>query len=407
MPVQNHTPISAEAYARARSSRDLTDAAAGPHAMQMLLHVIVSQLERAWSCDVVVNRADPLVTLADNYDRLHYPGEAAARDARYARYVSNATLLRTHTSAMIPPLLRTLAGDPSPPPDVLLVCPGIVYRRDTIDRLHTGEPHQADLWRIRRGKPLDIDDLAEMIRLVTQAVLPNLEYRGVPAVHPYTTNGIQVDVCDDGRWVEIGECGLALPALLQESGLDTRDWSGLAMGLGLDRLLMLAKRIDDIRLLRSEDPRITQQMLDLSRYRPVSDQPAIRRDLSVAVADDVTAEEIGDRVRDALGDHVVSLETIEILSETPYDMMPAAALQRIGMRPGQKNVLLRIVIRHLERTSTSEEANELRDRVYSAVHEGDVWQWATTTTTTNNNVNRLHRRERRERRETATENEWN
>jgi phenylalanyl-tRNA synthetase alpha chain len=389
MPTQNHTPIGVEAYARARSIRDLTDPATGPHALQMLLERIVSQLQRSWSCDVLVNRADPVVTIADNYDRLHYAPEAAARDARYARYVSDATLLRTHTSAMIPPLLRSLAHDPTPPTDVLLVCPGIVYRRDTIDSLHTGEPHQADLWRIRKGTPLDTHDLDEMVRLLTQSVLPDLEYRAAPAAHPYTTDGLQVDVADDGRWVEIGECGLALPALLHECSLDTRDWSGLAMGIGLDRLLMLAKHIDDIRLLRSEDPRIASQMLDLSPYRAVSDQPPIRRDLSVAVANDVTPEEIGDRVREALGGHVASLENVEILSETPYDRMPDAALQRIGMRPGQKNVLLRIIIRHLERTSTSEEANDLRDRVYSALHEGDAHQWANRATIPPPNSNNI------------------
>jgi phenylalanyl-tRNA synthetase alpha chain len=48
------------------------------------------------------------------------------------------------------------------------------------------------------------------------------------------------------------------------------------------------------------------------------------------------------------------------------------------MRPGQKNVLLRIVIRDLVRTLTRQEANQLRDAVYAALHEGSVWQWAGT-----------------------------
>ncbi len=369
---EDRTPIDADAVARARSIRDLTDPAAGPHAMQQLMDCIVSNLTENWRCNTVVHRADPVVTIADNYDRLHYAPEAAARDARYARYVTGDTLLRTHMSAMIPPLLRNIAADPSSPDEVLLVCPGLVYRRDTIDRLHTGEPHQADLWRIRSGPHLDQDDLARMIRLVVQATLPDADYRTIPAVHPYTTDGLQVDVHMDGRWIEIGECGIALPALLQESGLSVEQWSGLAMGLGLDRLLMLVKRMDDIRLLRSEDPRIAHQMLDLSAYRPVSHQPPIRRDLSVAVANDVTPEEIGDRVRIVLGNDASSLETVEVLSETSYEEMPEPALRRIGMRPGQKNVLLSIVIRDLTRTLTSEEANELRDRVYAAIHEGEA-----------------------------------
>ena len=153
-------------------------------------------------------------------------------------------------------------------------------------------------------------------------------------------------------------------------------WSGLAMGLGLDRLLMLAKGIDDIRLLRSTDPRVAAQMLDLAPYQPVSRQPAVRRDLSVAVAGDVTAEELGDRVRAALGDSVEAVESIEVVAETPYAALPRAAADRLGMTPSQKNVLLRLVIRDLHRTLTHAEANALRDAVYAAVHEGTVWVWA-------------------------------
>jgi hypothetical protein len=57
------------------------------------------------------------------------------------------------------------------------------------------------------------------------------------------------------------------------------------MGTGLDRLVMLIKQIDDIRLLRSGDPRVAQQMLTLDPYEPVSNQPATHRDMSVCVAD--------------------------------------------------------------------------------------------------------------------------
>src|SRR5262249_46179656 len=161
------------------------------------------------------------------------------------------------TSAMIPGALAALD---KAAPDTLLVCPGIVYRRDTIDRLHTGEPHQADLWRVRRGPPLGRDDLLAMIRSVVEAVLPGRAHRTLEAIPPYTVGGLQMDVDCGGQWVEIGECGLALPALLADSGHDPAMTSGLAMGLGLDRIAMLRKGIDDIRLLRSEDPRIAAQM---------------------------------------------------------------------------------------------------------------------------------------------------
>src|SRR5262249_27969248 len=154
-----------------------------------------------------LHRASPLVTVEDNYDRLHYPEDGAARDARYTRYTGEATLLRTQTSAMIPPLLRSLSV--APPENTLLACPGLVYRRDSIDRLHTGEPHQIDLWRIAKGRRLDRANLEQMITDVASALLPGAEVRWQDAEHPYTLGGLQIDVRCRGEWVEIGECGLA------------------------------------------------------------------------------------------------------------------------------------------------------------------------------------------------------
>jgi phenylalanyl-tRNA synthetase alpha chain len=367
--------LSADALRRALAVRDLTDPSRGPHAVQVVLDRVVSALAGAWGCRVVVERASPVVSVEDNYDRLHYPADGASRDARYTRYVSGTHLLRSQTSAMVPPLLRRLSTDPEGLADVLLVCPGVVYRRDAIDRLHSAEPHQVDLWRVRRGGPLGVADLAEMIGLVVRAAAPGRAMSVVPAAHPYTVEGRQIDVRDRGAWVEIGECGLVLPALLAECGLPP-DASGLAMGLGLDRLVMLAKGLDDIRLLRSEDPRIAAQLRDLEPWRPVSRHPPIRRDLSVAVAASSDPEALGDRVRQALGPRVEDVEAIEVRGATPYDALPAAARERLGISPGQENVLLRITLRALGRTLTDVEANRLRDEVYAALHEGTRWEWA-------------------------------
>ena len=168
----------------------------------------------------------------------------------------------------------------------------------------------------------------------------------------------------------MGECGLALPALLAENGLPQA--SGLAMGLGLDRVLMLRKGIDDIRLLRSVDPRIAGQMQDLAPYRPVSAMPPVRRDLSLAVGESTTAEELGDAVRAALGERANLVESVTVLSETPGPALPAAARERLGLLPGQKNVLLRVVLRALDRTLTHQECNTLRDEVYDALQRGRV-----------------------------------
>jgi len=365
--------LDARACQRALTVRDLTDAALGPHALQLLVQHSIEALRNLWQCPVIVHRAPPVVSIADNYDDLRYPPDGASRDARHTRYVSNELLLRSQTSAMIPPALRTIAR--AEYDDVLIACPGLSYRRDTIDRLHVSEPHQLDLWRVKRG-PLVREELVTMIETVAAALLPGVPLRLHPTVHPYTVDGLEVHGRVRETWVEILECGIAHPEVLERAGLSTRHYSALAMGVGLERMLMLRKGIDDIRVLRSTDPRITRQMLDLEPYRAVSAQPSIERDLSIAVDAAETAEGLGDRVRTALGARSKSVEEIVIVSETNYLDLPDPARSRLGISSSQKNVLLRIVIRDLDRTLTSEEANRLRDDVYAAVHAGSVKSWA-------------------------------
>lgn len=324
--------------ARDLAVRDLTDPDAGPHALQLVVGVAIDALRAAWgpSVDVRLTRGPRVVPLADNYDRLRYPAEAVTRDARHTRYVDAGHVLRSHTSAAVPPALDRLAGEdrgpagtPSGAPgDVLLACPGITYRRDAIDRLHTGTPHQLDLWRITRG-PLGLADLGGMVRALLDALLPDHTWRWEARTHPYTRLGRQIDVRDGDRWVEVGECGMAHPEVLAGAGLG--GWSGLALGLGLDRLLMLRKGVPDIRLLRSQDPRVAGQMADLDPYRPVSDLPAVTRDLSVAVPVSDSAEDLGDRVREALGGAADALEAVSVLSETAWEDLPPVARDRLGM----------------------------------------------------------------------------
>jgi phenylalanyl-tRNA synthetase alpha chain len=346
--------ISISELQRLLALRDLSDPAHGPHAMQRLLDAIHSNLP----APVRIHRGSPIVPVTDNYDRLGYPPDGAARDARYTRYVCATAVLRSQMSAMIPPLLDAVTED-----DIVLSCPGLVYRRDVIDRHHVGEPHQLDLWRIATH-PLDEADLDDMIARVVEAALPGARWTTQPASHPYTTHGRQIDVAG----IEIGECGLAA---ITRPGT----W-GLAMGLGLDRLLMLRKGIDDIRLLRATDPRVASQLYDLAPYRPVSLMPPVRRDLSLALDTPLDGESLGDAVRGVLGDRAALLEACEVLSTTPADQLPAPAAARLGIAPGQVNQLVRITLRALDRTLTHGECNALRDEIYAALHRGSVMSWA-------------------------------
>jgi phenylalanyl-tRNA synthetase alpha chain len=321
------------------------------------------------------------VTVEENYDRLGFGGEVVTRDARYTRYVDDIHMLRSHSSAIVPAALEELASEEAnglAPDDVVLVCPGICYRRDSIDWQHTGTPHQMDLWRVSRRESqqaLCDDDLDEMIDTLCQALVPGRPYRLERREHPYTLAGRQIDVEWEGTWVEIGECGLAHPDLLRRCGLG-RQWSGLALGMGLDRLLMLVKGVPDIRLLRSLDPRVNEQMATLAPYRPTSGMPAVRRDLSIAVDAGEQVEDLGDRVRESLGEDAEMVEEVLIVSATPSEELPQAARRRLGIEAGQANLLVRVTLRSLDRTLSDEEANALRDRVYGALHRGHRHQWA-------------------------------
>lgn len=364
--------IGQKALDEALTLRDLTAPEDGAHAMQRLVSQVANDASEALPTEVRRVRGPRIVSVLDNYDHLGFAAESVTRDARYTRYVAADRVLRTHTSSMIPEALRELADSSEASwSDVTLLAPGVVYRRDCIDRWHSGEPHQLDVWRVRRdGDRLNRDDLRALIGIVMVSLLPGWRWRTSEAVHPYTLEGLQIDVEHEGRWIEVGECGLAHPRVLELAGLDS-EASGLAMGLGLDRLLMLRKAIPDIRLLRSTDPRIASQMEDLETYRAVSSYPMIRRDMSIAVPADTTPEELGDRVR-LLGTIASYVEEIEVVSETPARALPPQAQARLGLLPGQKNVLLRIVVRSHERTLTHPEANEVRNAIYRILHEGAV-----------------------------------
>ncbi|HET6706037.1 MAG TPA: hypothetical protein VFH84_13755, partial [Amycolatopsis sp.] len=198
--------------ARDLAVRDLTDPAAGPHAVQLVVDQAVEALAARWPCAVRRIAGDRVVTVVDNYDNLGYDPADVTRDARYTRYVDARHVLRSHSTALVPGALRNLAANPAD--DVLLVCAGLVYRRDSIDRLHSGTPHQLDLWRIVRGT-VTRADLEEMVA----ALVPGRKWRLEPRRHPYTVDGAQLDVEHDGRWVEVAECGLAHPGVLARAGL--------------------------------------------------------------------------------------------------------------------------------------------------------------------------------------------
>ena len=340
--------------------RDLSDATQGEHCMQIIMNEIIDALKEYWNCPVTVYRENPIVTVEENYDKLKIDKESVLRSEVYTRYVDDNHVLRTMASVMVPRGLQSIKNEIKP--NHLLACVGLVYRRDQIDRVHSGVHHQMDLW-YTSDAPVTDDDMKKMIDIIVKVVTgnDNTPYITLPRVHPYTVDGREIDIMLDGKPLEILECGLTNPAILNENGCCGK--YGLALGLGLERVLMVRKGIKDIRLLRSSNEKVLCQMNDLEPYREVSSMPPVVRDISVVVDKDLDVEILGDMVRDSgVDSHII--EEVLILSETSYEDLPERARKRLGIEPHEKNILVRIVLRSLERTLTNEECNEYRDIIY-------------------------------------------
>lgn len=344
------------------------------HAISLLYERVAEYMRQAHKkSDVRVYRKDPIVTVADNYDNLLITSDNISRSSTYTHYVDNEHILRTHTTAQIPAILRELAATKNDWKDVVILLPGLAYRRDVTDKKHVGQVHMLEMWRIvktGKDKPIVKDDLLDVVKGAANIAAPGWKLRIIDSPHPYTKQGIEVNAVLGERDIEILECGLINDQILANAGLDPQEYSGWALGMGLDRLVMTLKDIPDVRYLRSTNPKIAAQMKDLDKYHEVSSQPAIQRDMSYSVPTGYVEEDINEDIREALGDKQNILESVEILSETAYKDLPLKIQERLGIASDQKNVLVRITLRHLERTLENKEANEIYDDIYEKINHG-------------------------------------
>lgn len=371
-------PISKSELKEYLGIADLTDEpklGESPHAVRILYEQIIAKLKAKYpSSKIIIVKENPIVSERDCYDNLLVPKDNLSRSSTYTHYVDDKHCLQTHTTAQIPAALRKLKADYENWDDVLILVPGLAYRRDVYDKTHLGILHQLDIWRIVKnhkiGKMLK-SDLLSLVHAIQDAAAPGWKLRIEDNPHPYTNEGIEVNAQKDGRDIEILECGLLGDEIIKLNGLDPEKVSGLASGLGLDRLVMTLKDIPDIRYLRSTNPRIAAQMQDLEIYKEVSLQPAISRDMSYSVDENQVEEDINQNIAVAIGDWLPALESVEVLNETGYNDLPEIAKLKLGIKPNQKNILVRITLRDLNRSITNEEANQIYKNIYQQVNEGE------------------------------------
>ncbi|MDD5639375.1 MAG: hypothetical protein PHR47_01030 [Candidatus Pacebacteria bacterium] len=348
--------------------KDLTNPKNGIHAINIAVKKIEDGLRKSYPESTIEKiYSKPEVSIKENYDDLLFPIDNAGRSSRYTRYITKETVLRTHTSSAAPNWLfqKSCQGNVI---DSIVILPGMCYRRDVINKTHCGEPHQMDVWRISY-KHLTRQDLIELIETILNSIIPGYKYRANEVNHPYTINGLEVEIDVDGNWLEVLECGEISPDILRNVNLDPKKYSGLALGMGLDRIVMIAKKIDDIRILRSNDSRIKSQMTNLDKYIKVSDQPATKRVLSYSTSIEKSEEDVCEEIRVQLGLNASFIEKIEYL-EIPYEQLTESAKEKLGIDANQKNVVITLTFRSLENSLPRKTVNEWIALLYPKLNKG-------------------------------------
>lgn len=203
----------------------------------------------------------PEIELAKyNFDLLNIPENHPARDVWDTFYVEggpsargpNTPLLRTHVSAL---QLRVM-GKRKPP--VRFVAPGRIFRHEATDMTHEANFFQFDGLAIEQG--LTFGNLLGTIETFFRALFGNdVEIRAQPSYFPFVEPGAEVLMKGHHGWMEMLGCGMVHPAVLKHMGINPRQYSGFAFGMGIDRLMMYYYNVPDVRLSYSGDLRFLQQ----------------------------------------------------------------------------------------------------------------------------------------------------
>lgn len=186
-----------------------------------------------------------------NFEALNIPAHHPARAMHDTFYFDENTLLRTHTSSVQIRFMQERK------PPLRFIAPGRVYRCDS-DITHTPMFHQVEGLMIDEDinfsqlKGLIIDFLEHFFE-------KNLEIRFRPSYFPFTEPSAEVDIMGENGWLEVLGCGMVHPKVLANVGVDSNKYTGLAFGMGVERLAMLRHGIDDLRIFFENDLRFLEQ----------------------------------------------------------------------------------------------------------------------------------------------------
>ena len=176
-----------------------------------------------------------------NFDMLNIKESHPARQMHDTFYVNNKNfVLRTHTS---PVQIRAMLDRDLP---IKFISSGKVYRKDD-DATHLPMFNQIE--GIHVDKDINFSNLKDLIYQIVRSLFgENIKLRFRPSYFPFTEPSAEVDILSsDGKWIEILGCGIVNPIVLENCGIDSSKYSGLAFGLGVERIAMLKFEMNDIR----------------------------------------------------------------------------------------------------------------------------------------------------------------
>lgn len=199
-----------------------------------------------------------------NFDKLNTPEDHPARDLQDTFYITDDVILRTQTS----PVQARVMEKQKPP--IKIICPGAVYRSDTLDATHSPVFHQIEGLVVDKG--ISMSDLKGTLEMFAKKCLgEKTQIRFRPHHFPFTEPSAEADVscfvcggkgcrvCKGEGWIELVGCGMVHPNVLENCGIDSKVYSGFAFGFGVERIAMAKYGIDDMRLLFENDARFLKQ----------------------------------------------------------------------------------------------------------------------------------------------------
>ena len=200
------------------------------------------------------------------FSALNFAEDHPARDMQDTFFIQRSpdVLLRTHTSSV-----QTRVMEHAQPP-IRIICPGRVYRNEAISARAHCFFHQVEALYI--DKNVTFADLKQALLFFAKEMFgPETKIRLRPSYFPFTEPSAEMDIscdlcggkgcsfCKHTGWVEILGCGMVDPNVLDACGIDSKVYTGYALGMGIERITNLKYRVKDLRLFSENDQRFLEE----------------------------------------------------------------------------------------------------------------------------------------------------